>query len=341
MRAFRCGARRVAQATLAALLFATFVACSSHDDEQASGCASTATSGDSKVNNAVGTLHGTLTLPAGCGPHPAVLLLPGSGSIDRDGNQLAAGFHSNTYAQIGEALAEHGVASLRYDKAGVGASVAAASGVSSLRVETEVADAVSWVDSLRGDARFSSIVLAGHSEGALIALLVAESKAIDAYASLEGAGRPVDEVLREQLARNSGLSTDLLTSANAILDELLLGRVVSDVPAELRFLFAPAAQPYLISWMRYDPAQEFAKTTMPALIVHGTTDVQITLTDAELLAAARPDARKVVVEEMNHMLKPATLDNESQSRAYRDPGLVVKAEVVDALRELVDRTKQP
>lgn len=341
MHSFGDGARRAAWALLVAELALTPAACSSPDDEQAAECRSTASSVGAQVSNGIGTLRGTLTLPLGCGPYPILLVLPGSGPMDRDGNQFGAGLYTNAYAQLGAALAKQGIASLRYDKAGVGASVGAAPVLASSRVEAEAADAARWVDSLRADSRFERVIIAGHSEGALLGLLVAETRPIDAYASLEGAGRPIDRVLREQLSNRSGLSSELLASANAILDELVLGRGVTDVPAELRSLLAPEAQPYLISWMRYDPAQEFAKTRMPALVVQGTTDLQTSLADAELLAQARPDARKLVVEEMNHMLKPASLDAQSQSRAYGDPNLQVKTEVVGALRELVDAAARP
>lgn len=311
-------------------------ACSSNKDERAAGCPSAISASPVQVENGVGVLSGELMLPPGCGPFPALLIIAGSGPTDRNGNQLSAGLHPDTYFKIAEALAGDGIASVRFDKAGVGGSLGAAPKQIDLRLEGEAADAALWVDWLRADPRFDAVIVAGHSEGALLGLLIGESKAIDGYVSLEGAGRPIDQLLREQLARNSGLSRDLVNTANSILDELLQGRTVTNVPAELAPLFRAEVQPYLVSWMRYDPGVEFAKNTAPALVIQGTTDTQVSLADAELLLKARPDARELIVEQMNHVLKSATLENESQARAYSDPSLPVRSEVIDALRTLVN-----
>ena len=325
---------RVVRGALCALGLSV-AACSSKEDQHAAECPSAIAASAVQVENGIGALSGALMLPPGCGPFPALLIIAGSGPTDRDGNQLAAGLHTDAYFKIAEALAAQGIASVRFDKAGVGGSVGAAPKQIDQRFEDPAADAALWVDWLRADPRFDSVIVAGHSEGALLGLLIAERKAIDGYVSLEGAGRPIDQLLREQLARNSGLSADVVTRANAIFDELLQGRTVTNVPPELASLFRPEVQPYLISWMRYDPAVEFAKTTMPALVIQGTTDTQVSVLDAELLSKARPDARELIVEEMNHMLKSATLENESQARAYQDPSLPVRSEVIDALRTLV------
>jgi fermentation-respiration switch protein FrsA (DUF1100 family) len=326
---------RVMRVALCALGLSV-AACSSVKDEHAAECPSAISASAVQVENGIGALSGALMLPPGCGPFPALLIIAGSGPTDRNGNQLSAGLHTDTYFKIAEALAAQGIASVRFDKAGVGGSVGAAPKEIDLRVEDEAADAALWVDWLRADPRFDAVIVAGHSEGALLGLLVDESKAIDGYVSLEGAGRPIDQLLRAQLARNSGLTADLVNTANSILDELLRGRIVTNVPQELAPLFRAEVQPYLISWMRYDPAAEFAKNTVPALVIQGTTDTQVSLADAELLMKARPDARELIVEEMNHVLKPATLENESQARAYTDPSLPVRSEVIDALRILVN-----
>ncbi|HET9933528.1 MAG TPA: alpha/beta hydrolase [Polyangiaceae bacterium] len=328
--------RGAAQCVLAAILALATGACSERSDEHATGCPTKTTSGAVHVSNGIGTLGGALTLPAGCGPFPVLLIIAGSGATDRDGNQLSAGVRPDTYLKVANALAPSGVATLRFDKAGVGESLGAAPKQADQRFEDVVADAALWLDWLRADSRFDAVIVAGHSEGALVGLLLARSKPVEAYVSLEGAGRPIDVILREQLAQNTGLSADVLTAANSILDELLQGRAVASVPAELAWLFAPALQPYIMSWMRYDPAAEFAKTTMPALVVQGTADTQVSLVDAELLSKARPDARELIVEDMSHFLKPATLDVDSQMRSWRDPSLPVRSEVIDAIRALVN-----
>jgi len=284
------------------------------------------------ASNEVGTLHGTLLLPSGRPPFPVVLIVAGSGPVDRDGNWVPA-LHTDAYRLLAEGLASKGVASLRYDKRGVGASAAAVGRVEEMRIEMEADDVNRFMAVLRRDARLGRLVLAGHSLGSLLSILAAEAASADAYASLEGAGRPIGTVLREQLARQI-IDANLLAQANAIIDQLEAGRTVASVPDVLAALFAPSVQPYLISWMKYDPPRELAKLSGPALIVQGTTDVQVGVADAQLLAAARPDATLAIVQGMCHVLKLAGSSPDSQRSAYTDPSLPLVPEIVERLAAL-------
>jgi pimeloyl-ACP methyl ester carboxylesterase len=271
-----------------------------------------------------GVLHGTLDLPTGPGPFPVVILLAGSGPTDRDGNQ--PGMKNDSLKQLGQALAERGVAVLRYDRRGVAQSAAAAPKEEEFRLEMLADDAAAWVKLLRRDRRFRHVALAGHSEGALVGLLAAQRALPDAFISLASPGRPAAKVLRDQLSRN--LSGERKDKALRILDELAAGRPVAEVPKELAGLFRPSVQPYLRSLFRYDPAREIARLTVPVLVIQGTTDLQESVEDARLLAAARPGARLELVEGMNHVLKRARTQVEQQL-AYLTPGVAVMPEVAD------------
>jgi fermentation-respiration switch protein FrsA (DUF1100 family) len=289
------------------------------------------------VTNAFGSLHGTLTLPPGCGPVPAVLIIAGSGPTDRNGNNSVGGLQTDTYRLLAERLSARGVAALRYDKAGAGASRGARPAAEAAsRFEMGVADAALFLSRLRADPRVSRVVIAGHSEGALIGILAADSVPIDGYASLAGAGRPIGVILREQLGKQ--LDEPLLAESNAIVAQLEAGNTVaaSAVPPELASLFRPSVQPYLISWMKYDPSQELANLDAPALIVQGTTDVQVAVVDAELLSEARADAELLLIDGMSHPLKAASLDTAEQQRAYTDPSLPVVPELIDGVAALAN-----
>ncbi len=285
------------------------------------------------LKTATGTLYGTLTFPPRT-PAPVVLIVAGSGPTDRDGNS-SLGMRSDTYKLLAQALEARGIATVRYDKRGVGASAAAMKSESDLRFDTYVQDAAGWIAFLRGDARFSSVTLAGHSEGSLLGMLALQNASANGFASLEGAGRPAPAVLREQLAAQ--LPAKLYAQADAAITQLEQGHLVTDAPPELAALLRPSVQPYLISWFKYDPAVEIAKLKLPISIVQGTADVQVGMADARALARGAPHAKFVVVDGMNHVLKYAP-DTSSQAaivRGYDDPSLPIDPEVVRTVQALV------
>ena len=230
-----------------------------------------------------GVLHGSLLLPQQDTPPPVVLIIAGSGPTDRDGNNPAGGRVDNL-KRLALLLANANIASVRYDKRGVAASQPATPDERDLSVERYVADVVAWGHKLKADPRFGPLILIGHSEGALIASLAAEQAGASAVISLAGSGRPMAEVVREQLAER--LPPAQLARGSALLDRLEAGQTSLDVPAPLRQVFRPSVQPYLITLFRQDPAAAFARLSMPALIVQGRNDVQVDVADAQKLKDA-------------------------------------------------------
>jgi pimeloyl-ACP methyl ester carboxylesterase len=273
----------------------------------------------------MGTIHGTLRLPDGIGPWPVALLIAGSGPTDRNGNTPLIPGKNNGLLLIAQALAEHGIASLRYDKRGVAASARAMRAEADLRFDDYVNDAAGWLRQLRGDPRFTTLTVVGHSEGSLIGMLAATEVGADGFVSLAGAGRPAAQVLHEQLARQ--LPPDRLAQADTILARLAAGQKVDSVPAKLWLLFRPSIQPYLASWLRHDPARDLAAYPGPALVIQGTTDLQVDTVDAARLAADDPRARLVLVDGMNHVLKLAPADPARQAASYSDPSLPLAPEL--------------
>src|SRR5690606_5898874 len=224
-----------------------------------------------------GTLHGSLLVPQSDQPLPVALLIAGSGPTDRDGNNPEGG-HNDALKKLAQVLARHGIASLRYDKRGVAASRAATPDERDLSVERYVADAEAWGQMLKRDPRFGRLILVGHSEGALIASLAAAGSGADAVVSIAGPAYPIGQVLDMQLAMR--LPPPLLAESRRILAGLLRGEEQPDVPPELNVLLRPSVQPYLISLLRQHPARAFAALEVPALIVHGSHDAQVSLDNA-------------------------------------------------------------
>ncbi|WP_163574988.1 alpha/beta hydrolase [Halomonas faecis] len=280
-----------------------------------------------RLETATGTLYGSLLLPSSTGPHPLVLLHAGSGPTDRNGNSALVPGTNNSLKLLAEALAARGIASVRYDKRGVAASAAAAPSESDLRFDTYVDDAAAWVRQLRMDPRFGTITLLGHSEGALIGMLAAKQARADAFISVAAPARRASDILREQLRLQ--LSAELWQDSERILSELEQGRTTGNVPPALASLFRSSVQPYLISWFRYVPTEEIQRAPGLALIVHGTTDVQVSPSEAEALKQARPDAELLIVEGMNHVLKMVPLNPARQDASYSDPSLPVAPLLVE------------
>ncbi|OWP51400.1 alpha/beta hydrolase [Pseudomonas nitroreducens] len=278
-----------------------------------------------------GVLRGTLLLPQAPAsqpqnPPPVALLIAGSGPTDRDGNNPEGG--QNAYLRkLAEALAENGIASVRYDKRGVARSLPAAPREEELSVEAYVSDVVAWSDKLAHDPRFGRQILIGHSEGALIASLAAPKTHAEALVSLAGSARPIGVVLREQL--QGRLPPPLLAQADQLIDELQAGRLQPRVPEPLKVLFRPSVQPYLISLFRQDPTRAFAMLKLPTLILQGTNDIQVGIEDAQALKRAKPDSDFHLISGMNHILRIVPTSGPQQLASYNNPNLPLARELVE------------
>ena len=275
-----------------------------------------------------GDLFGALTTPDNVTTYPVVLIIAGSGPTDRDCNS-AMGFQTNAYKMLAESFAKSGIATLRYDKRGIGKSKSAMISESELRFETYINDAVEWIKLLKTDKRFTSVIVLGHSEGSLIGMVAAQQIKIDKFISIAGSGKSADNLLKDQLKTN--LTFQLLLESNRILDSLKSGKTVSNVNSQLFSLFRPSVQPYMISWMKYDPVNEIAKLNIPILIIQGTTDLQVPVEDAKLLSAANRNAKLFIVEKMNHVLKEADSNVQQNRATYANPALPLKEGLTDEL----------
>jgi len=270
---------------------------------------------------------------------PVVLIIPGSGPTDRDGNS-PLGVKAAPYRMLAEALAQRGISSVRIDKRGMFASKAAIPNANNVTIADYAADAEAWIASIKKTTGAKCVWLLGHSEGGLVALSAGQRPAgVCGVISVSAIGRKFGAVLREQLSGNPA-NAPILQPALQAINMLEAGRKVdtATLPAPLQTLFAEQVQPFLINLMAENPPGLAARLKVPLLIVQGDADFQVTVEDAKALASAQPKATLAILPGVNHVLKiPAGSDRAANLRAYADPDLPIAPSAVDAIAAFVNR----
>ena len=274
-----------------------------------------------------GTIKGSLMLPDNISMQtPVALIIAGSGATDRNCNDGAT-LHTNAYKMLAENLAENGIASFRFDKRLIGASKGFTPDESKLSFDDFVQDAVQLIAYLK-EQGYGKIYIIGHSEGALIGTLAAQRTKVAALVSLCGAGENIALTLKRQLNH---------PEANMVIDELRGGKMTNKVPPSLQVIFRASVQPYLISWMKYEPAAELRKLKIPILIVGGSTDLQVPVADADMLKKAVPEAELLVINGMNHILKDAPADRNANMVTYTQSELPLNKELTAGLNRFLSQ----
>jgi pimeloyl-ACP methyl ester carboxylesterase len=285
-------------------------------------------------------VRGTLLVPKSNAAVPVVLIISGSGPTDRNGNTPLFPRPNNSLRMLAEALAVQGIASLRYDKRGIGQSSPA--NERDARFDMFVDDAVAWIARVRTDSRFSHVVVAGHSEGSLIGMAASSRARVEGFVSIAGAGHRAVEIIRGQL-RSQLATSSAWPDIERTLESIDAGAVVDPLPSSIASVtallgvFRPSVQPYVISWNRYVPSTLVASLKIPVVIAQGTTDVQVGVDEAKVLMAAKPDATLLLIDGMNHVLKRAPADPQQNIATYSDPTLPIVAELPNGITQFVRR----
>ncbi|MGE7024471.1 alpha/beta hydrolase [Solibacillus cecembensis] len=279
-----------------------------------------------------GTLKVALQMPEKPTGELAIIQA-GSGPTNKDGNTVGGG-KNNSLKMLAEGLAEKSIATIRFDKRGVGENMALIEKEEDLTMDQYVGDVSDIIAFAEKDERFQEIHLIGHSEGALIMTLAAQGSNVKSLITLAGTGRRANVILEEQLAKQ--LPPNLMQQSQQILDKLLMGEQVKNIPTELQSLFRASAQPYFISWLKYDPKEEMSKVQAPVLIVQGRNDIQVTVEDAELLKAGNPAATVVYFEKMNHVLKDTSNNYEQNVASYSNPELPLAEGLLEEIIKIIE-----
>jgi hypothetical protein len=275
------------------------------------------------------SLAGTLATPDGRRPFPAALLLPGSGPLDRDGNHKR--IRLNLSRDLARVLGEAGWASLRYDKRGVGSSEG---DYLSTGFYDELADATAARDWLQAQEDIASVIVVGHSAGAVHAAELAGGEpAVAGAILLATSARSGEETLRWQ-AREIGehlvprpvrglmrlFGTDVLRQ-----QDKAIAKLKATTTDTARIQLAKVNAKWMREFMAHDPLPALAAARAPLLAITGSKDVQVDPHDLAVVAATAPDATVREVQDVDHILRyePGVVSNPrhygKQARAPIDP----------------------
>ncbi|MGW6054199.1 alpha/beta hydrolase family protein [Streptomyces sp. NPDC055189] len=270
------------------------------------------------------SLAGTLTLPVGSGPHPAVVLLHGSGPLDRDGN--TAKLPMNLARPVAEALAARGIATLRYDRRGSGANPGdwRAAGFSDNR-----RDAAAAVRALagRGDIRADAIGVIGHSEGSLHAMALAGRTDVRAVVLLAGFANRGEDAFRWQgrsIIASMPAPVRLLRRPLAGLGSRALARVKKTRTDVARVAGAKVNARWMREMLVHDTRHDLTAAHAAVLAVTGDKDLQVDPDDLREIARLVPGGAETHrIDDLTHILR-------------RDSGRPTPASYRRLLREPVD-----
>tara|TARA_R110002049_G_scaffold305723_1_gene503084 strand:- start:467 stop:1402 length:936 start_codon:yes stop_codon:yes gene_type:complete len=274
-------------------------------------------------------LPGTLSYNKELQPQPLAIFIHGSGGVDRNGNQ-GPQFQANYIKQLSEALNKNNIAFYRYDK-----RTATMSNMKFIMKELTfdkfIEDAKIVINKFKNDPRFSSITLIGHSQGSLVAML-ASDVGVDNYISLAGASKAFDITITKQIRIQNGDS--LANIAEHHFKELRETGNIAEVNPSMLAVFSKPNLPFIKTYAAYEPTEEIKKINIPTLILNGTKDIQIFEEDANNLHKAKPDAKLVIIENMNHVLKTITKEDDNKS-SYTTPDFPISEELVNVITTFI------
>jgi uncharacterized protein len=290
-----------------------------------------------------GPLKGLMLSP-GVDNAPVVLIVPGSGPTNRDGNSLH-GLDTDTYKLLAQGLAARSIASVRIDKRGMFSSHAAIPNANDVTIADYASDVHSWAKAIRDKTGAKCVWVLGHSEGGLVAMAAAKAAAKDTPPDICGLvlvaapGRKFGELIKDQMRSNPAMAP-FLDEALRDIDALEAGKrvevSVEHTRPEIFYIFQPAVQGFLIDLMSYDPPNVLAAYKGPVLILQGERDIQVGVDDARRLATADPAAKLVLLPDVNHVLRTVTSDDKTANlKTYLDPKLPLASGVVDDIAAFV------
>jgi alpha-beta hydrolase superfamily lysophospholipase len=276
----------------------------------------------------VGAIDAVLTVPSDAERPPVALLIAGSGTTDHDGN--GPQIKPATLKKLAEQLAARKIATLRYDKRGAGGWKPEFGRPEDFRFRDYVDDAVALVNYLRDGGKFPKVVVVGHSEGGLVAILTARRVPVDRLVLLATAARRQGDLLKAQLEKT--LAPEMFQPIAKAIDDIMAGQIVDPPPTGLSI--PPPMQPGIASAFIEDPIVPLKLIEVPTLIAGGGRDRQVARLDFAALAAASPAAKTLWLADMNHVLVDVA-DEADDLAAYNQPERALDPDLIDSVAAFI------
>ncbi len=272
-------------------------------------------------------IYGSIVEPKSRSNSSLVIFIGGSGPVDRDGNQSF--MKCDMFKKLAYSLSKKGISSFRYDKRVV-TQIRKGKLDKKITFDDFVSDAIAIVDFF--ESKYNSIVIAGHSQGSLVGLLSIK-EGVSGFISLSGVGRTIDMVIEDQISKTAPM---LLEDTKKIFKILRSGKITEDFPLPLFSLFNIEIQPFMISWMQYDPKKIIAKIPIPSLIINGDNDLQVDEKEAKLLYNSAQNSEILIVKNMNHVLVEIEGDELKNVKSYNNPELKISEIVIEKMVEFIE-----
>lgn len=276
------------------------------------------------LNNNGISLEGTLTYSNE--KQPLIIWVAGSGNIDRNGNQLPM-IKANYIKQFRNEITQQNIAFFSYDKRT--ANQENFKKFKNIVFEDFVSDVKLIINHFKTDYNFSEIILVGHSQGSLTAMLASEKA--DKFISLAGAGEAINKTITKQINQQNPMITN---TVKAHFKELRETDTIKKVNPFLMSVFAPQNQKFLKSWMHYQPTKEIAKLNIPILIINGKKDLQVSTDNAMKLLNNNQKTKIALIDNMNHVLKEIK-EEEDNMKSYISADFPISKELINVISNFI------
>ena len=275
-------------------------------------------------------INGTLLIPNKNKKAPLAIIIQGSGPTDRNGNQKS--LKNNSLKYLAEGLYRKRIATFRYDKRFVKQVQDGTFNESEVDFNDFINDAKNVIQYFKDDQRFSEIIIIGHSQGSLVGIIASQKNKVSKFISLAGAGQEIDEVIIDQLENQAPA---LVENARQSFDDIRVNGVAQNYSPLLASIFRPSLQPFLLSWMQYNPQEEISKLKIPILLINGDNDFQVQVSEAEYLKTAKPDADLVIIPHMNHIFKEIKGDLIENQSSYNKEEIPISKQLIKSINSFI------